>query len=1264
MKIASKITLCLLASSLIPLLAIGFIAIIVMNGISTSTNLESREATFQIGLAGLKQTAKDNALLFEQLFQGYHGDVAALISYYNTISKTPPGIRGAPVQDLYADKRSCGLPGYGYVHPRYGSYANWDKRGYGGSIWMRRDITQRACTDAGFRARSNTAINTLAALSPVLQATFEKNSRTVDLVWIVTTLGVAHTYPDDYLARLAVNPAFNELDESREPYVRLLDSTNNPEKKIIWIPPYFDSMKKIWMTSCIAPIYEHNRFIGSLGIDILLSTLTSRIMDMDFGMRGYGFIIDGSGIPLALPQKGIQDFAFNAAQVQALRKIFIPGSQSTLTPEDLSAMKSPLINTPDQTLREIFARMMRRETDSSIIRLSGTDKIIAYAPITLTNWSLGIVIPVEEIVKPSMLANKKIAKGTRAVIFSFLGAAVFVALVTCFIGLCIGNLTARHLGGIIRDTELISQGQIDHVISVNTHDELQTLADSVNRMVASIKQTEEKLSKNKALVSSIFNADPAGVALVVNNILTRINQSFCKMSGYSEDELIGKNTAVMYADEEECRRVRSIISSTLKRTDIATLECRGRRKDGAVTDILLQASPLNRHNIREGIIAAIIDITERKRMEEELKKSERKFRVLFDQSYQYMGMLSPDGTLRACNRTALDFIGAQEQDVIGKPFWETRWFSHAAEEQKKLQKALRVAAQGEFVRFETTHQSYDGREISIDFSLKPVKDDSGNVVLIIPEGRDITALKETEEELLRQKTFSDTLIQASPAFIVAINGNGAVLLMNDAMLAALGYTREEVLGKKYLETFIPPDDREQMEQVFDNLINAHIPSVNENKILAKNGTTIMVEWHGQAFTKNGALDFFIGVGIDITGKKQAEESLKTAQEQLIQADKMIALGTLVAGVAHEVNNPNNFVMLNTPLIQEIWKGLLPVLDAYFQEHGDFKAGGMPYSKLRESIPTLLNGILDGARRISTIVKELKDFARPDEVNMDQSVDINSAVSASLSLLHNMIAKSTNAFTVNYGAALPRIPGNTHRLEQVFINLVQNACQALPDPSRGIHVATACDGTTVSIVIRDEGTGIPHEHVGQLMDPFFTTKRSAGGTGLGLSISNKIITDHGGKIDVQSHVGEGSTFTVLLPLKPVKEKKKILIADDEQQQREIMRLSLSANLAYEIQMVDNGTEACILLGKWHPDLILLDVNMPGMNGVDVCRRIKNDPDFSNVQVIIVTGVPDRQSLKDIQEMGFTDLCEKPFSTVQLQAMVTAALDRKSDKQNAI
>lgn len=270
---------------------------------------------------------------------------------------------------------------------------------------------------------------------------------------------------------------------------------------------------------------------------------------------------------------------------------------------------------------------------------------------------------------------------------------------------------------------------------------------------------------------------------------------------------------------------------------------------------------------------------------------------------------------------------------------------------------------------------------------------------------------------------------------------------------------------------------------------------------------------------------------EIIERKRAEERAKLHQEQLMQASKMVALGTLVSGVAHEINNPNNFIMLNSPILLEAWESAMPILDEYYKENGDFIIGGMKYTKIRENLPKLFSGILDGSKRIKQIVEDLRNFVRDESPDLTQSVDINAVLKSAISLLSNMIKKSKSHFSIEYGNNLPPIKGNFQRLEQVVINLIQNSCQALMDNKNGIFVSTSCDEKMQNIMIKiqDKGKGIPPENLQHIMDPFFTTKHDSGGIGLGLSISSKIIKEHGGKMNFISKPGKGTEIEIILPV---------------------------------------------------------------------------------------------------------------------------------------
>ena len=270
---------------------------------------------------------------------------------------------------------------------------------------------------------------------------------------------------------------------------------------------------------------------------------------------------------------------------------------------------------------------------------------------------------------------------------------------------------------------------------------------------------------------------------------------------------------------------------------------------------------------------------------------------------------------------------------------------------------------------------------------------------------------------------------------------------------------------------------------------------------------------------------------EIAERVHAEEELLLNQQQLLQADKMAALGVLVSGVAHEINNPTGLILLEVPTIKRFHTDAAKVLESYYRENGDFSCGGLPYSRMREEIPHSLEKLHDAGKRIKRIVDDLKDFARQGDSACNESVDLNTMSQAAVRLVEPTIRKTTTRFSADYAPHLPTLRGNTQRIEQVLVNLILNACQALPDPGCRIDLSTSHDRErgTVIFRLRDEGSGISPENLARLTDPFFTTKRDLGGTGLGLSVSAGIVKEHGGTLEFDSHPGHGTIVTLTLPI---------------------------------------------------------------------------------------------------------------------------------------
>jgi signal transduction histidine kinase len=266
-------------------------------------------------------------------------------------------------------------------------------------------------------------------------------------------------------------------------------------------------------------------------------------------------------------------------------------------------------------------------------------------------------------------------------------------------------------------------------------------------------------------------------------------------------------------------------------------------------------------------------------------------------------------------------------------------------------------------------------------------------------------------------------------------------------------------------------------------------------------------------------------------KKQAEEKARLRQEQLFRASKMVSLGTLVSGVAHEINNPVTSALLNTQTLRKVWDSVLPILDQRAQNDGDFKVGAMTYNEIRERMPMLLSHIEDGTRRVRDIVTDLKDFARETPAKRSDEINVNDIVAKAIGLVSNLIKKSTNDFSVDYTPNPPVFKGSAQRIEQVVINLVMNACQALADSDRAVRVCTGFDQEKVRVFVevQDEGVGVSPEVMQHIKDPFYTTKRDAGGTGLGLAISDRIVRDHEGEMTFISEKGKGTTVRVYFPV---------------------------------------------------------------------------------------------------------------------------------------
>jgi signal transduction histidine kinase len=393
-------------------------------------------------------------------------------------------------------------------------------------------------------------------------------------------------------------------------------------------------------------------------------------------------------------------------------------------------------------------------------------------------------------------------------------------------------------------------------------------------------------------------------------------------------------------------------------------------------------------------------------------------------------------------------------------------------------------------------------------------------------------------------------------------------------------------------------------------------------------------------------------------RRRVEEALKESQQQLHQAQKMEALGTLVAGVAHEINNPINLIMYNLPLIEKIWSDLLPVLMEQKERVPHQKYGGFTYDFLKNNLPQLVADMDMASNRIAKIVSDLKNFSKQSNVAEKSMVQVNVAVKNAMRLAQTTLRKSGVRIQLDLDEDLPLIPGNLQSIEQIIINIIINAIQAIDHADGTIRINTGFQRKDARIYmqIADNGGGISAAIADKLFLPFVTDKQAEGGTGLGLSVTYGLVQAHGGVISFETRDGKGTTFTVSLPTLLKREAIKILIVDDDQAIREMLieALTLNRDRPYLIEEAANGIEATIKLGTYRPDLLILDIFMPEMDGLELCRIIKNEPELSDLKVIVSTGYPGHTKLNEMAELGFTNVISKPFDLMEFVKKVESIL----------
>ena len=574
---------------------------------------------------------------------------------------------------------------------------------------------------------------------------------------------------------------------------------------------------------------------------------------------------------------------------------------------------------------------------------------------------------------------------------------------------------------------------------------------------------------------------------------------------------------------------------------------------------------------------------------------------------------------------------------------------HMAEEDRQ-----RVAARFEKRRggdaggasAELTLVRKDGQRVSIESSSSVIDVDGhrATIAFIV----DVTAQKRAVDTVRKTEASFRQLIELAPEAI-GILRDGRFIYVNAAYVDVLGFgTAEEVMGVP-IAALVHPDDVDVQRLRTTKILGTRdrVPA-QIYRVIRHDNVPILLEVSSVGFEYDGG-DAILSIARDITEKKRL-------QDHLVQADRLAALGTLAAGVAHEVNNPLAYLLLNLEWLAR----QLPELATHPARLGELAA--------------TLDEARHGAERVGAIVRELRSFSRADGETR-RPVELRAAVTSALKIAAHEIKHRTKVIT-SFEDVAP-VWANEARIEQVLLNLLLNAAQALPEQSAETNeirvVVRAKDAQHAIVEISDNGVGIAPQTLRRIFDPFFTTKPVGLGTGLGLSICHTIVTSLGGRISVDSQLGEGTTFRIVLPNQSLDSSQardsssarsegeqraaraRVLVVDDEVAIANTLRDLLHVD--HDVTALSSGHSALALLqagGEF--DVIFCDLMMPQVSGMDLYDQLRTGRPGAEGRMIFMTGGAFTARAAEFLARVPNRRIEKPFSLSTIEKLVRESVER--------
>ncbi len=761
-----------------------------------------------------------------------------------------------------------------------------------------------------------------------------------------------------------------------------------------------------------------------------------------------------------------------------------------------------------------------------------------------------------------------------------------------------------------RDTEPPSERQMDQLFSV----------------------IERSQQGYRDLIDSF---DDVLLALTLEGEIRAVNRSFADLVGSSFQQIIGRPLADFM--EEASGDARALVDRAMprfleRRHWTGIIQVRLKNKS-AIFYYDCVAHAMLRGDEVHGVTILARDITAS-------RKNEARFTELFETLQEGIYIVTPDDQILDANPALVRMFGYDsKEELLSRTLAD---LLPDAEQRRLLRQE--IDSQPMLQGREITFFRKDGSPIICLSTAAVVRDTAGRVVRYHGALMDITERREMERRLYQQQEFARRLVDSFPDLIFVLDSAGQYTFTSPRVKEILGYETEDYDAKELGER-THSEDRPALQSLFAEMFDGRRSFASlEIRVRHKLGEWRRIRCHfSPLFDETGKIDGVIISGRDVT-------DLKRLEEQLIQAEKLAAMGQMLAGVAHELNNPLTAILGVTELLRE-------------------RQG------LDEATKRQLDLTHRQARRAARIVQNLLEFSRP-AAPQKKALDVSNLVERTLQLHEHSLRRNNVEVEFHPQVASLPVVGDANQLIQVFLNLISNAEHAIREvrESGRIQIRIGRIGTHVTVTVQDDGVGILPDALPKLFDPFYTTKRPGGGTGLGLSICTAIVREHGGSIDVETLPVGGSAFTVFLPvasetdvtaslgegLTPafpmmrtanldLLKNRSVLVLDDEESIRMLLEEGLSAH-GLKVDCASTPAGAVELASRRSYDIVLCDLNLTAngfsTGGREAARQIVTAAGKNKPVVIFMTG-----DLVDAPEANSPEppKLQKPFRISEVLAM---------------